>query len=283
MSDFVLVIQGGGSRGSYAAGVIDTLMERGYWASEVYGTSAGALIGCNYLSKDVGRCVKMIYEMPKNKRFIRPLNYFNKGSIFDFRFLLEDLPKKELPFNFEEFKKNPCKYSVVATNCRTGLAAYFSKDDPDFWKALGASASLPLVSKPVFVDEVPYLDGGTSCPIAFEKPLSEGNKKIVVIATRAKGYRKRSLSKIEYGIAEHLYKSYPRWLEAYKKNIETYNALMDKMDRLSDQGRIFVFYPSVPPKIGHAEKRKKKLEKIVNLGIKDALFSLPALKAYLSK
>jgi predicted patatin/cPLA2 family phospholipase len=283
MSDFTLVIQGGGSRGSYAAGVIDTLMDKGYWASQVYGTSAGALIGCNYLSKDIGRCVKMIYEMPRNKKFISPINYFKSGSVFDFGFLLENLPKIELPFNFEEFKKNPCKFFAGATNCLSGEAAYFSKDDPDFWKALRASASLPLVSKPIFVDGIPYLDGGTSCPVAFEKPLNDGIKKIVVIATRAKGYRKPPLHRFEYWLAKHLYKGYPKWLIVYKKNIETYNSLMDKMDGLADQGRIFVFYPSIPLKIGHAEKRKKKLEEIINLGIKDALLSLPALKAYLSK
>ncbi len=283
MSNFSLVVQGGGSRGSYAGGVLDTMMRNELWASEVYGTSAGALLACNYISKDLERCIKMIYEMPKNKKFVRPLNYFKDGSIFDFRFLFEELPKKELPFNAEEFKQNPCKFYVVATNCLTGEAAYFSKDDSEFWQALEASASLPLVSKPVFVHDIPYLDGGTACPIAFERPIKEGKEKIVVISTRTKGYRKRPLSKIEHHLAKRLYKAYPKWLVSYEKSVTTYNTLMDKMDSLADQGRIFVLYPSVPPKIGHAEKRKKKLEKIVNLGVKDALSSLPALKAYLSK
>ena len=45
-----LVIEGGGVRGIYAAGVLDQLMEMGLHFDGVIGVSAGAIHGCSFLS-----------------------------------------------------------------------------------------------------------------------------------------------------------------------------------------------------------------------------------------
>ena len=49
-----LVIEGGGVRGIYAAGVLDVFMEQGISFDGVIGVSAGAIHGCSYLSNQKG-------------------------------------------------------------------------------------------------------------------------------------------------------------------------------------------------------------------------------------
>ena len=44
-----LVLEGGGMRGSYTAGVLDYFIENGLEFRDVYGVSAGALIGANFV------------------------------------------------------------------------------------------------------------------------------------------------------------------------------------------------------------------------------------------
>lgn len=53
-----LVIEGGGVRGIYAAGVLDQLMEMDLHFDGVIGVSAGAIHGCSFLSGQKGRSIR---------------------------------------------------------------------------------------------------------------------------------------------------------------------------------------------------------------------------------
>jgi len=283
MANFALCIQGGGSRGSYAAGVLDVLMQEKIWADEVVGTSAGALIGCNYVSHNEGRSTKMLLTMMRDRRFMKPSNFLTKGSVFDFRFMLYDLPNQGLPFDAAEFKDNPCKFYAVTTSCLDGKPRYFEKRDPDFWSAVAASASLPLLSKPCHVHSEPFLDGGVSCPIGFEKALQDHYEKIVVVCTRQKGYRKKRMMAGQRALARCLYRRYPAFLEAYRNSIVIYNRQMDLLEKLEAENKAFVIYPSLPPQISHAEKNPKKIRELILQGQNDARRTLALLNGYLSK
>ena len=50
-----LVLEGGGMKGVYTAGVLDFFTEKGIDFSHIYGVSAGACHMCSYLSRQKGR------------------------------------------------------------------------------------------------------------------------------------------------------------------------------------------------------------------------------------
>ena len=50
-----LILEGGGMRGVYTAGVLDAFLDAGIEFSSVYGVSAGSCHACSYLSKQRGR------------------------------------------------------------------------------------------------------------------------------------------------------------------------------------------------------------------------------------
>ena len=50
-----LVLEGGGMKGVYTAGVLDFFLDKEIEFSSVYGVSAGAVNMCSYLSKQRGR------------------------------------------------------------------------------------------------------------------------------------------------------------------------------------------------------------------------------------
>ena len=60
-----LVLEGGALRGIYTAGVVDVLLKKNIHVDAIIGTSAGALFGVNYLSKQKGRVIRY------NKKFIK--------------------------------------------------------------------------------------------------------------------------------------------------------------------------------------------------------------------
>lgn len=69
-----LVLEGGGMRGLYTAGVIDVMLNHGFEPDVVCGTSAGVTFGVNLLSKQRGRVLRY------NKRFVGDRRYISLHS-----------------------------------------------------------------------------------------------------------------------------------------------------------------------------------------------------------
>ena len=64
-----LILEGGGMRGLYTAGVLDVFMEQGIEFDHAVGVSAGAAFGVNIKSRQVGRAIRY------NKRFCADPRY----------------------------------------------------------------------------------------------------------------------------------------------------------------------------------------------------------------
>lgn len=279
-----LSVQGGGTRGIYAAGALDVLLEHNVEFPFVAGTSAGSLSLANYLSKDKGRTRFVIAELMSDPRFVSVRNAIFKGTAFDFDYLFYEIPKKESPFNFEQFASNPAEFAICATDLNTGKRVDFLKSKtPDPFKALQASSSLPLLSRPVYVQGTPCLDGGPACSLPYMVPLQYGMDKVVVIATREKGYRKKPVKRLSMSICRSMYKSFPEFIECYSKMPDTYNRQMEELDKLEREGKAFVVYPSVPPTVKVADKDKEKLNDLYYLGKKDMESALGRLMEFMDE
>ena len=50
-----LILEGGAMRGLFTCGIIDVFMENGIVFDGAVGISAGAVFGCNYKSRQIGR------------------------------------------------------------------------------------------------------------------------------------------------------------------------------------------------------------------------------------
>ena len=70
-----LVLEGGAMRGMFTCGIIDFFLENSIVFDGLAGISAGAIFGCNYKSKQIGRGVRY------NKRWGRDPRYFGLRSL----------------------------------------------------------------------------------------------------------------------------------------------------------------------------------------------------------
>ena len=177
-----LVLQGGGARGAFTSGVLDVFMEHGLDFPYVIGTSAGALCACNYISGDKGRNRFVCTELLTDPKFVSVRNLLFKRTAFNFNYLFFTVPKDIYPFSEEKFLKDERPFFAACTSMKTGEAIYFDKrkmDPKDFYTALSASASLPLLAKPVNVAGEKCLDGGPAAAVPFHKPFEDGYEKAV--------------------------------------------------------------------------------------------------------
>lgn len=282
MTKAALVLQGGGIRGAFTAGVLDVFIQNGIEFEYVIGVSAGALVGTNYLAKQVGRSFEIIHGFSHDKRFGSVSNLVRSHNYFNSEYLFKDIAEKILPFDIDTFNNSSVKFYCVATCLENGGATYFSKTRSDFWKCLKASMSLPLISTPVEIDGNYYLDGGNSEPIPFRKPLDEGYQKIVIVETREKGYRKEN-KRLANRVYNRLYGKYPEYLNCLREYPNIYNNRVETIEFLEKSGKAFVIRPDKIVSVSRTEKNKEKIKSLYDDGARIATDLLKQIKEYLGE
>ncbi|MBE6140772.1 MAG: patatin family protein [Firmicutes bacterium] len=279
-----MVLEGGAMRGLYSAGVLDVLMENNISVDGIIGTSAGALFGVNYFSKQKGRVLRYNKRFCKDWRFISKLSLFLTGNIVNKRFAYYKVTKKLDKFDNEKFLENNKEYYAVATNIETGKSDYIKITDPiKQLEVFRASAAMPVVSRIVKIDSCKYLDGGIGDSIPLKKCQELGFDKIIVILTQPIDYRKEQISDKNIKMVKSRFKKYPKLIDAILNRHQNYNQTIEKIINLEKNGEIFVIRPSKKININVIERNPDKIQEVYDLGQKDAEKIIKQLKKYLEE
>lgn len=277
-----LVLEGGGMRGIFTAGVLDLFLENNVIVDNCVAVSAGACLGASYMSKQYKRVFNAIADHINKKEYASFYNLITTGDFFDVDYSYRRVVEEFNPFDNEEYIKNPTIFQTVITNVKTGKAEYpHIRDAVKELIYIRASASLPFLSRMVEINGEKYLDGGVSDPIPLKKAIENGNKKIILILTRDKKYRKKQskLSKISL----ILYKKYPKFVELMNTRYERYNETLEYIYELEKKGEVFIIQPESSLDLGRIEKNRKKLEIVYQMGYEKAKEEYKNLIEYLKK
>ncbi len=277
-----LVLEGGGKRGIYAAGVLDVLLENDIWADGLIGTSAGAVNGCSYVSNQYERNLRYNIRFAKEKKYMSIYSLITTGNVVGTDFAYNILPNKLEVFDYDAFEKSPVDYYVTCSNVETGKAEYIQckslrGKNMDY---LRASASLPYVSQIVEIDGKKYLDGGICDSIPLKAFQNMGYEKNLVVLTRPKGYIKKPENNL---LANLYYRKYPAFVTALRNRYAVYNRTLKYIEQQEKQGNILVLRPSKSIKVGRMEQDPKLLKQMYELGKNDARQILDAITLFLSK
>ncbi len=264
-----LVVEGGGMRGVYTAGVLDYFMEKNLYFDDCYGVSAGACHISSYVSKQIGRSIKVTLDYINDKRYCSVNSLIKTGDMFGVEMLYDIIPNKLELYDYDTFNKFKGNFYSVVTNCKTGKAEYIKiKDMKKDIIAVRASSSLPLLSRIVEINGKEYLDGGITDSIPIKKSIKDGHKKNVVILTRDKTYRK---SKPKFlSLLKFKYKKYPNLVKAIENRYKIYNETLDFLEEEKAKNKVFIIQPKLPVKISRIEKDKDKLKELYDQGYEDA-------------
>ena len=243
MNNFGLVLEGGGMKGMFTAGVLDYFLEQDLSFGQVIGVSAGAIHACSYLSKQKHRSRDITLTYIKDHRYCSWKNVRKTGDMFEKKFVYYDIPEKYFPFDHQTFNKSKTKLLVGVTDIVKGKAKYIEIKTfaGGQIEALRASASLPMISNPVKFRGKEYLDGGVSESIPLKKIEEDGFEKNVVILTKAKGHRKKK--SYSYLLTKRRYKKYPKLIELIKNRHDNYNQTMQYVEQQEKAGNTFVIRP----------------------------------------
>ncbi len=277
-----LILEGGGMKGVYTAGVLDFFLDKGIEFSSVYGVSAGACSMGSFLSKQKRRALEVNIDYLDTRKYCSVESFLTTGNLFNVDMCYHLIPEYLHPYDYDTFNKYEGKAYSVVTNIKTGEPEYFRirdmKKDID---KIRASASLPLVSRNVKINGNYYLDGGISDAIPLKKSMSDGNAKNIVVLTKEEGFSRQATTQL--GLIKYSYLRYPKVYELMANRHVEYNATLEFLEEQKQKGGAFVIRPKFVSTVGRIEKNTRKLEALYYQGYFDAEACYEEMMEYLNK
>lgn len=277
-----LVLEGGGLRALFSAGVIDVMMENHITFDGMIGVSAGATFGSNYKSGQIGRALRYNIALKDDPRYISWRSFFKTGDLVGAEFSYHVMPTELDVFDYEAYRQNPMEFHIVCTDAETGEPVYKQLDIMDYegleW--VRASASMPIVSKPVLLEGRKLLDGGIVNSIPLKHFQELGYERNIVVLTQPKGFFKRRTKLMP--LFHLTMRKYPAIIKAMGRRHLMYNEQLRYLAEEEKKGNILLIYPEDTLPIGRTELNEEKMRKVYQLGRKTAEEQLLKIKDFLS-
>ena len=277
-----LVLEGGGMRALFTAGVLDALLDvKELDIDGIVGVSAGALFGANYVSGQKERAIRYNKKYARDKRYMGFHSWITTGNAVNKEFAFYELPFKLDVFDQEKFKESKIDFYVVMTNVENGKSEYvLIKDIFEQMEYLRATSALPFASKIIEINGKKYLDGGISDSIPIDYCESLGYDKIILVLTRPENSYKEDKLNFLYKL---VYRKYPKLVERLINMGKDYEVVLKKIKKLENENKIFVIRPPKVLKIGRLEKDENKIQEVYDIGLNTGKMEVNELLNYLKK
>jgi len=222
-----LIVEGGGSRGVFSFGVIDSFITASFNPFEMhFGVSNGAVVQLWYLLKVSDYNLdKMLFSA--SKKYVRYSNILFNKSIMNFEKLYQDA-NKVFPIDFDRLQRNldGKNFYVVVSDGETAQPEYIELSRENYINEMLATGSLPVLMKnPIILNNKRKYDGGITDPLPVKKAYEMGARNITLIRTYEESFIRKT--KLENYIAALATKSYPKISRALISNTETYNSALE--------------------------------------------------------
>lgn len=238
-----LIIEGGGSRGVFSFGVIDSFIKASYNPFDIHlGVSNGAVVQLWYLlAASDYNLDKMLFSASRD--YVRYSNLLFNKSIMNFEKLYQDA-NKVFPINFDRLQCNleGKNFYVVVSDAASGKPEYIELSRENYINEMLATGSLPVLMKnEILLEGKRKYDGGITDPIPVQKAYEMGAKEIVIIRTYEKAFIRKT--KLENYIAAFATRAYPNISKALKENTTTYNSALEFINNPPSDCKILQICP----------------------------------------
>lgn len=263
-----LVVEGGGVRAIYAAGVLDVLHDMRLPFSGVIGVSAGAIHGISFVSGQKGRSYRIYTRFCRDPRFFSFRTWLRTGNIVDNDFCYRQIPQELEPFDQKAFEASGMEFWTVSTNLETGKPEYIRmRDCFAEIDALIASASLPYVSKPVHYRGKLLLDGGCSDRVPLRAFQSMGFDRNVVVLTHSEDH---CVKDRDAALVRLFYRKYPAFCRTFENSPQDYEKTQAYLKAEEQKGTVFTIRPKAPIPVSRLSHDPQAIIRAYEMGRRDA-------------
>lgn len=262
---------GGGLRGIYGAGVFDRCLDDNIYFDCCIGVSAGSANTASFIAKQKGRNYTFYHDYAFRKEYMSFHSLIKTGSYIGLDYVYGTLTNSdgENPINYENIKNYGGIYNVVSTDAKTAEPVYFTKDDIslDNYTVLCASSCIPIVCKPVEINNKKYYDGGIADPVPVKRAVSLGCDKIILILTRPFSEKKEPGADAK--AAALMKRRNPAIAQKLLSRADAYNEGVRYAAELQKEGRCLIIAPDDCCGITTLSKNAESLDKLYKKGYND--------------
>lgn len=278
--DSCLLVEGGGMRGLYSAGVLAYMHNKGVRFPHVLGVSSGALWACTYVAGKVEPDFDRVAKLLPTSGFFNPAGLLHPTrGLFRTDVLIDAVLTDDV---LSAALQSPTELHIPATDALTGRLYWRSSRSfttPSELRAwVQASCSIPVVMPKCTVDGKVWADGGIVDSIPLSYAQQTGSSRQVLLLTRPKGYRKPP-QHLELYLRTWL-APYPNLRRAMLERHIHYNASIEKAERAEAAGQAFVVR-AASTGLARFEYSPKKLRAAFDQGKSDAASFIDEMRAFI--
>ncbi|MFO7568819.1 MAG: patatin family protein [Smithellaceae bacterium] len=270
-SKSALVVEGGGMRAIFAAGVLHAFGKAGFDPFDLYiGVSAGACHLASHLAGQNDRNFDITLRYSMTPEFISLWRFLKGGHLMDLDWMWEQTItnyRLNLKGLDDKLQRQQKAYLIVATSMETGKALYLSPDENTLEHYLKVSSSLPILYRNILdVQGEKATDGGMADAIPVREAHRRGATDIIVIRSRPAGYVKKE-STIALAVFSRYFRKYPKLVEAFRQRADHYNASVAWMSNPPPGARVTQIAPPENPALGRTTNDEATLRAAYETGI----------------
>lgn len=266
-----LVVEGGGMKCAYGAGIMDAFLDEGITFDYCIGVSGGSGNVASYLAGQRGRNLRFFTDHIHSPDYFGLKSLLKTGDLFGLEYIYGNLTRRdgEDPLDFPALMKNPAEYEVVVTNALTGKPEYYGREmmQQDDYRLIMASSAIPVACHPVELNGTPYFDGGLTDAIPVRRAMERGCEKLVVLLTKNRDYVRKPQGM--RGLYRRVCRRYPRIVDAIDRRHEVYNDNLRDVFSLEREGTAFVLAASEPIHVGTYSMKEEAERALYDLGLRD--------------
>lgn len=263
-----LIIQGGGFKTAFSAGVLDAFLVSKHDPFHIYaGVSGGANALSYFLAGQYKSCIASIHVLLDDPKFINYKQLLNSRILMNVDFF-EEIANEIVQLNLNDLleRHSSKTIGIVATNRITGDPVYLSPSKEDWISCLIASCSIPFVTKAkheLYGDEL--MDGAWGDPLPVKWSIEKGATEITVIRTSPIHTREKQSIPDYFG--EVYYQKNPGLKKIFSTSHKRFNASIDLIARPPEGIQISQIAPEKKLKTGLYTQSKSALDADYRYGL----------------
>ncbi len=270
MSKIGLVLEGGGLRAAYTAGVLNWFIDQNIDFDFVVGISSGALLAGPFVVKNHKAIKELAVTYAGRKENVGLTPLIREGAPVGYNFLFDEIINKKMQLSAQKVREASTPFEMGVYDLYDSNTLWLTnKDVDDKWKFVQAACTLPIAGRAVKINERKYLDAGITSMMPIKRSLNYGCDKHIVVTTKSKDFVRKPNHPLLQFVLDLMYIKYPKMRREFRERTGVYYKEKAQVEQLEKEKKAIFLRPSKDLGVKRFKGDPQQLQKLYDLAYKD--------------